>query len=120
MSGATTLSDGVETRLLALGLSLLVVPFVPCTNVLSPVGFQIAERVLYLPSAGGCVLAVVALRAVQVRCSYFNTGTRQQHQQRKPWYQQQHSTTGGKALLSFQGWCQEEVLVEALRRRLPA
>ena len=64
----------VETGLLALGLSVLVVPFVPCTNLLSPVGFQIAERVLYLPSAGGCVLAVLVLRAALARCGYYGTG----------------------------------------------
>ncbi|KAK3233320.1 hypothetical protein CYMTET_56369 [Cymbomonas tetramitiformis] len=40
---------------------LVVVPFVPAANVLVAVGFVLAERVLYLPSAGVCVLAGSAL-----------------------------------------------------------
>lgn len=39
-----------------MGLALLVLPFLPATNVLFYVGFVVAERVLYLPSAGLCLL----------------------------------------------------------------
>ncbi|KAF0308101.1 Transmembrane and TPR repeat-containing protein [Amphibalanus amphitrite] len=38
------------------GLSLLVIPFVPASNLLFPVGFVVAERVLYIPSMGFCLL----------------------------------------------------------------
>lgn len=39
-----------------LGLSLLVAPFVPSSNLFFPVGFVVAERTLYIPSLGFCVL----------------------------------------------------------------
>ena len=34
----------------------MVLPFIPATNLLFPVGFVVAERVLYLPSMGFCLL----------------------------------------------------------------
>lgn len=39
-----------------LSISLLMLPFLPATNLLFYVGFVVAERVLYLPSAGLCLL----------------------------------------------------------------
>ncbi|KAF2881522.1 hypothetical protein ILUMI_24656 [Ignelater luminosus] len=39
-----------------LGLAFLALPFLPATNLLFYVGFVVAERVLYLPSAGLCLL----------------------------------------------------------------
>ena len=41
---------------LLFGLSLMVVPFIPASNLFFPVGFVVAERVLYLPSMGFCLL----------------------------------------------------------------
>ncbi|UYV70810.1 TMTC3 [Cordylochernes scorpioides] len=38
------------------GLALLVLPFLPASNVFFPVGFVVAERVLYSPSMGFCLL----------------------------------------------------------------
>ncbi|KAF7282118.1 hypothetical protein GWI33_003233 [Rhynchophorus ferrugineus] len=43
---------------LILGILLLVLPFLPASNLLLTVGFVIAERVLYIPSLG-CILLVV-------------------------------------------------------------
>lgn len=43
---------------LVLGLMLLMIPFMPATNLLVTVGFVVAERVLYIPSIG-CVLLIV-------------------------------------------------------------
>lgn len=48
-------------RTLTLGLVLLVVPFLPACNIFFRVGFVIAERVLYLSSAGYCLLLAYAL-----------------------------------------------------------
>jgi hypothetical protein len=45
----------------AFWLGLLVLPFLPATNLCFRVGFVIAERVLYLPSLGFCLLVAVAL-----------------------------------------------------------
>ena len=43
------------------GLSLLVFPYVPASNLFFPVGFVVAERVLYLPSMGLCLLAAYGI-----------------------------------------------------------
>ena len=45
-----------ETSVIISSLSLIVFPFLPATNLLFPVGFVVAERVLYLPSMGFCLL----------------------------------------------------------------
>ena len=36
--------------------SWLILPFVPASNLFFPVGFVVAERVLYMPSMGFCIL----------------------------------------------------------------
>ena len=46
-----------------MGMALLVIPFFPAANVFFRVGFVVAERVLYLSSAGFCVLVVLGLMA---------------------------------------------------------
>lgn len=46
-------------RLLSMCLALMVVPFLPASNLFFRVGFVVAERVLYLPSLGFCALVVV-------------------------------------------------------------
>ncbi|KAK9508070.1 hypothetical protein O3M35_007812 [Rhynocoris fuscipes] len=48
------ISRSSETLLLS--LSILIVPFIPATNLFFYVGFVVAERVLYLPSVGYCLL----------------------------------------------------------------
>lgn len=39
-----------------MGLSLLALPFLPASNLFFPVGFVVAERILYIPSMGFCLL----------------------------------------------------------------
>ncbi|ERL91949.1 hypothetical protein D910_09272 [Dendroctonus ponderosae] len=41
---------------LIMSTSLLVLPFIPASNLFFPVGFVVAERVLYMPSMGFCML----------------------------------------------------------------
>ncbi|XP_055086621.1 protein O-mannosyl-transferase TMTC4 isoform X1 [Periophthalmus magnuspinnatus] len=48
--------DIQKRRTLTLALVLLVVPFLPASNIFFRVGFVVAERVLYLSSAGYCLL----------------------------------------------------------------
>ncbi|XP_026971689.1 protein O-mannosyl-transferase TMTC4 isoform X3 [Sagmatias obliquidens] len=48
--------DSHKRRILTLGLGLLIIPFLPASNLFFRVGFVVAERVLYLPSAGYCML----------------------------------------------------------------
>uniref|UniRef100_A0A8C7D343 dolichyl-phosphate-mannose--protein mannosyltransferase n=1 Tax=Oncorhynchus kisutch TaxID=8019 RepID=A0A8C7D343_ONCKI len=61
ISQALCSQDSQRRRTLTLGLVLLVVPFLPACNIFFRVGFVIAERVLYLSSAGYCLLLAYAL-----------------------------------------------------------
>lgn len=45
-----------ERRILFGIVGLGVIPFIPASNIFFPVGFVIAERILYLPSIGYCFL----------------------------------------------------------------
>ncbi|XP_048862482.1 protein O-mannosyl-transferase TMTC2-like isoform X4 [Brienomyrus brachyistius] len=57
---------GLE-NIVAFSLSLLAIPFLPATNLFFYVGFVIAERVLYIPSMGFCLLVTVAMRCLYIR-----------------------------------------------------
>ena len=48
-------------RAILFAVSSLVVPFLPASNLFLPVGFVVAERVLYLPSMGFCMLVALGL-----------------------------------------------------------
>lgn len=48
-------------------LGLMAIPFLPATNLFFYVGFVIAERVLYIPSMGFCLLLAVGVRSLYVR-----------------------------------------------------
>lgn len=49
-------------RFVLMGLAMGIVPFLPATNLFFRVGFVIAERVLYLPVVGVCILVVTGMR----------------------------------------------------------
>lgn len=61
-------------RTLTLGLVLLVVPFLPASNIFFRVGFVIAERVLYLSSAGYCLLLAYSLGHCCCRWTKYRVG----------------------------------------------
>lgn len=48
-------------------LGLMAIPFLPATNLFFYVGFVVAERVIYIPSMGFCLLVAVGVRALWVR-----------------------------------------------------
>ncbi|CAL1269182.1 unnamed protein product [Larinioides sclopetarius] len=53
----TILRSNNEMKItLLMAISLVVIPFIPASNLLFPVGFVVAERVLYIPSLGFCML----------------------------------------------------------------
>lgn len=52
-------------RVLTMALALLIVPFLPASNLFFRVGFVIAERVLYLPTAGFCILIAIGICKLQ-------------------------------------------------------
>lgn len=49
---------------LAVGMSLtlLLLPFLPASGIIFKVGFVVAERVLYMPSLGSCLLVTIGMR----------------------------------------------------------
>ncbi len=48
-------------------LCFLVLPFIPASNLFFPVGFVVAERVLYVPSIGYCMLFAVGYSILEQR-----------------------------------------------------
>ncbi|TRY95536.1 hypothetical protein DNTS_007038, partial [Danionella cerebrum] len=54
-------------NLVVFSISLMAVPFLPATNLFFYVGFVVAERVLYIPSMGFCLLVAVGTRSLFVR-----------------------------------------------------
>ncbi|XP_041833388.1 protein O-mannosyl-transferase TMTC1 [Melanotaenia boesemani] len=50
-----------ESREVLVGMLFLVFPFIPATNLFFRVGFVVAERVLYMPSMGYCILVAHGL-----------------------------------------------------------
>ncbi|XP_047431444.1 protein O-mannosyl-transferase TMTC2 [Mugil cephalus] len=53
--------------LVLFSLAILSLPFIPATNLFFYVGFVIAERVLYIPSIGFCLLVAAGARTLYVR-----------------------------------------------------
>ncbi|KAM9771731.1 protein O-mannosyl-transferase TMTC1 isoform X1 [Syngnathus typhle] len=56
-----------------MGLLLLVFPFIPASNLFFRVGFVVAERVLYMPSMGYCILVVHGLSRLSSSVGRFGT-----------------------------------------------
>ena len=58
--------DSLNDRLVVMmGLAMMVIPFVPSSNAFFPVGFVWAERVLFTPSSGFCILLAFALKRLE-------------------------------------------------------
>lgn len=56
-----------KENMVVFSLGLLALPFLPATNLFFYVGFVMAERVLYIPSMGFCLLVTLGIRALFVR-----------------------------------------------------
>ncbi|XP_045459919.1 protein O-mannosyl-transferase TMTC1-like [Melitaea cinxia] len=52
---------------LVFGLLLLVIPYLPASNLLVTVGFVVAERVLYIPSFGSVVITAYGVQLIWQR-----------------------------------------------------
>ncbi|GIY85415.1 protein O-mannosyl-transferase TMTC1 [Caerostris darwini] len=59
--------QGLERRRVLLSLSVMVFSFLPASNLLVTVGFVVAERVLYIPSLGFCLLVSHGLQKLMQR-----------------------------------------------------
>ncbi|CAI8030256.1 Protein O-mannosyl-transferase TMTC1, partial [Geodia barretti] len=60
-------SRKTSSRGVLLSLLVMVVPFLPASNLLFRVGFVVAERVLYIPSIGYCILLVQGVKTISLR-----------------------------------------------------
>ncbi len=58
-----------DSPVIVLSLAMMLVPFLPASNLLFPVGFVVAERVLYLPSMGFCLLVAIGWYRLRKRAS---------------------------------------------------
>lgn len=56
-----------KENMVVFSLGLLVLPFLPATNLFFYVGFVMAERVLYIPSMGFSLLVTLGIRAMFVK-----------------------------------------------------
>ncbi|VDM19079.1 unnamed protein product [Hydatigera taeniaeformis] len=54
---------------LSMGLALLTLPYLPASNLFFYVGFVVAERVLYVPSAGFCLILGLGFQHFLQKCS---------------------------------------------------
>nr|XP_039261705.1 protein O-mannosyl-transferase TMTC3-like isoform X1 [Styela clava] len=54
-----------NSKMILMGLSFIVFPFLPASNLFFPVGFVVAERILYLPSMGYCLIMAVGFVKLQ-------------------------------------------------------
>ncbi|XP_055629787.1 protein O-mannosyl-transferase Tmtc3-like [Toxorhynchites rutilus septentrionalis] len=62
-------TDRQKSGVIVMGLAFLVLPFLPASNLFFPVGFVIAERVLYMPSMGFCLLVAYGFQLLAERWS---------------------------------------------------
>lgn len=83
-------NSGVD--LTVISLSMLVFPFIPATNLFFYVGFVVAERVLYIPSMGYCLLVALGFHLIDDCLRQKQLRLRQQQQkERHNWKQLQAS-----------------------------
>lgn len=54
-------------------LSLIIFPFIPASNFFFPVGFVVAERILYVPSMGFCMLVALGAWLAKKNGRFFNS-----------------------------------------------
>ncbi|XP_035216740.1 protein O-mannosyl-transferase TMTC3-like [Stegodyphus dumicola] len=70
---AVKLEDDAKAAII-MSISLIVFPFVPASNLFFSVGFVVAERVLYIPSMGFCMLVAQGWSALYSKRVNFSCG----------------------------------------------
>lgn len=53
-------------QLLLFAIAFMALPFLPASNLFFPVGFVLAERILYLPSMGACLMVAIGMEYLLV------------------------------------------------------
>lgn len=67
---SVTCCDLYTRKPLVFGLALMIFPFLPASNLFFPVGFVVAERVLYIPSMGFCILVALGFWKLKQSCPF--------------------------------------------------
>lgn len=57
-----------QSKRILVSVAWMIIPFIPASNIFFPVGFVIAERVLYIPSMGWCLLVSIGLHKMFKQC----------------------------------------------------
>ncbi|OXU28349.1 hypothetical protein TSAR_008306 [Trichomalopsis sarcophagae] len=57
-------------RYILMSMAVLIIPFLPASNLFFKVGFVLAERTLYIPSAGYCLLLAIGLKQLSANVMY--------------------------------------------------
>ncbi|XP_015604969.1 transmembrane and TPR repeat-containing protein 4 isoform X2 [Cephus cinctus] len=73
LTNILTANNDSYLRCTIMGLALLIVPFLPASNIFFNVGFVLAERTLYIPSAGYCLLFATGLEKLYGHVSWRKT-----------------------------------------------
>lgn len=60
-------SDHKSGKVLCFSLLFTTLPFLPASNVFFPVGFVVAERILYAPSVGVCILIAYGVQCFEYK-----------------------------------------------------
>ena len=70
-----TLISSTETysKQVLFSAAWMILPFIPASNIFFPVGFVIAERILYIPSMGFCLLVSMGIQRLYHQCRSVRT-----------------------------------------------
>jgi len=66
------LAEEKHSKQILLSSAWIIIPFLPASNIFFPVGFVIAERVLYIPSMGLCLLVSLGYQKIIKQCKSVN------------------------------------------------
>jgi len=66
---ATLKTGNPLSRQLVMAIAWLVLPFIPAANLFFPVGFVVAERILYLPSMGFSLIVSLGFHRLHNQCN---------------------------------------------------
>merc|ERR1719192_3073663 len=70
MSHAIAIKAGNPlSRQMVMAITWLILPFIPAANIFFPVGFVVAERVLYLPSMGFSLIVSLGFHRLYNQCN---------------------------------------------------
>jgi len=65
-------SCDIVSKQIIFATSWMIIPFIPASNIFFPVGFVIAERILYIPSMGFCLLVSLGFHKIFNQCKATN------------------------------------------------